>query len=314
MPQKKVKGPSVIARPVAITWSRGRAWLDGDYVCMDRLNEERYEPLRVQKELISAVTRVRSPEDAVAFVEGFGLLYHPLIEPDLTEAVARNPWGRYTSMAEHVRGIVRLHRAIAAASDGDDTARQYIRSWAEQRRSWAEQRAKRQRTEEAEFLRDVENENVRVMKHLDIPLRKAAAAEKTKKAAALVAEFTRLVDSGNLPVMLQVASGFIAVQLTQELMFARPLVYDRSATGEAVRPGILRIGVEPGTLAQVCYLALAFALAEKEPLDVCPECERVFVIEDKRQKFCSPGCANRTRFRRFQTKKGKNDGKKARKG
>ena len=42
-------------------------------------------------------------------------------------------------------------------------------------------------------------------------------------------------------------------------------------------------------------------------MGVCEECEGVFVVEDARQKFCSPKCANRNRFRRF--KKGRVHGK-----
>jgi hypothetical protein len=300
----KAKAASVIARPAPITWSRGRAWLDGDYVRMDRLDAERYEPFRVQGELLPAITRVRSAEDVVAFVQRFGLL---------SGMDDHEKWKWYTSTAEHLRTIVRLHRAIAAASDGDETARQHIWSWAEQQRSVFELLAKEQQFDEAEVIRAITRQKMRATTLLDVPLKKASLAELETKIDALLSRLASVIDSRNLPAMLLEAGAWIAGEFTEKLFGAMPYVYDRSAAGEAVRPGILRIGVRPLSLVQVCYLVLALALAEKEPLDVCPECERVFVIEDRRQKFCSPGCANRARFRRFQTKKAKSDGKKARK-
>jgi hypothetical protein len=102
--------------------------------------------------------------------------------------------------------------------------------------------------------------------------------------------------------MALAASRWIAEALTNNLFKAKPLIYDRAAMGEAVKPGILRIGIVPQSLMDVCYLSIALALAEKEPLKVCPECARVFVVEDARQQFCTPVCGNRARLRRFHAK------------
>lgn len=113
-------------------------------------------------------------------------------------------------------------------------------------------------------------------------------------------------DSGNLPAMLLDASQWVARTLTNHLRGAKPLVYDRAVAGESVPPGTLRIGLEPRSLAQCCYLATALMFAEKEPIDICPTCKRVYISEDARQKFCTPACASRARFRRYvEKKKGK---------
>jgi hypothetical protein len=113
--------------------------------------------------------------------------------------------------------------------------------------------------------------------------------------------FTPASESQNLPAMALTASRWIAGTLTNNLFKAKPLIYDRAAIGEAVKPGLLRIGIAPQSLMDVCYLAIALALAEKEPLALCPECQRVFVVEDARQKFCTPACGGRARLRRFTT-------------
>jgi hypothetical protein len=88
--------------------------------------------------------------------------------------------------------------------------------------------------------------------------------------------------------------------LCNGLIAARPYVYDRAYMGEAVEPGLFRIGILPETLIEVCYLTVAVALAEKEPIEICPACDTVFVLEDPRQRFCTPKCAGRVRFRRFK--------------
>jgi hypothetical protein len=111
------------------------------------------------------------------------------------------------------------------------------------------------------------------------------------------------------------ASDWVALGLSNGIGAARPYVFDRAERGEAVPPGRLRVGILPETLREVCYLAIAFQLADKEPLAICKECQRPFVIEDARQRFCTPACANRARFRRFktnQTKKRSRHGKTTR--
>jgi hypothetical protein len=64
------------------------------------------------------------------------------------------------------------------------------------------------------------------------------------------------------------------------------------------QPGHFRIGVLPETLLGFCYLTIAQAVAH-EPLARCPECQLFFVVDDGRQKFCTPTCANRARFQRW---------------
>jgi len=103
-------------------------------------------------------------------------------------------------------------------------------------------------------------------------------------------------DSGNLPAMLLDASQWVARTLTARLRGAEPLVYDRTVAGESVPPGTLRIGLDPQDLEQCCSLAIALMFAEKEPLDICPTCERAYISEDARQKFCTPACGQRARF------------------
>src|SRR5262249_39104355 len=94
--------------------------------------------------------------------------------------------------------------------------------------------------------------------------------------------------------VLLFATNMVTGSLTHALWDARPNVYDRFLAEDVrVDPGTIRIGILAETLQQVCYLQIALALSEREPIEVCPECGRVFVVEDARQRFCEPKCANR---------------------
>ncbi len=83
---------------------------------------------------------------------------------------------------------------------------------------------------------------------------------------------------------------------------ANPYVFDRAQMGESVDPGHWRVGVLPESLRGVCYLMLALSLADREPLEICEQCERLFVVEDPRQRFCTPTCSTRARVARFAKK------------
>jgi hypothetical protein len=63
--------------------------------------------------------------------------------------------------------------------------------------------------------------------------------------------------------------------------------------------GQIEVAAFASSLLGFCYLNVAQELATQVRLEVCPECARVFVVEDSRQRFCEPACANRARFRRF---------------
>jgi hypothetical protein len=92
------------------------------------------------------------------------------------------------------------------------------------------------------------------------------------------------------------ASEWATWQISIGLKEARIFVFDRGVRGENVPPGNLRVGVLPTTLLDVCYMQIATTLADREPVEVCRECRRVFLMDDARQKFCTPKCASRFRF------------------
>lgn len=256
----------VIARPVPIRWLRGPAWLDGEHVVLDCRAASAYEPFASLKDLVRALTAIHAPEDAVVFAERFGLL-------------------RGSPASRLVPPLARMVPPLA---------RERVTFF----------------TTTAAELREV------VQVHSAVT--KAVAGDRNsadfirawaQQLYEYVGDGTVMVcsaDSGKLPAMLLDASRWVARTLTHHLRGAAPLVYDRTVAGESVPPGTLRIGLEPRSLFECCYLAIALNIAEKEPIDICPTCERAYISEDARQKFCTPACASRARFRRYvEKKKGK---------
>ena len=174
-----------------------------------------------------------------------------------------------------------------------------------------------------EFLREADE--LRQILRDVIDARKAAAGDRLAMARlrqdfpiVSTREGTPTLDGDDRTVQIY-ASDSAAFRLSQALAGAKPYVFDRAQIGESASPGLLRVGVLSDTLVEVCYLTVALSLADKEPIDVCPECQRAFVVEDARQRFCRPACASRSRSRRFtarqerDAKKEKSDGKKTRK-
>ena len=122
-------------------------------------------------------------------------------------------------------------------------------------------------------------------------------------------QFCGFTDTDDRTTLIH-CSHVAATRLNDGLLAANatPFVYDRAQIGEAVEPGALRLGVLPDTLLGVCFLTVAIALADKEPVAICQEstCRRLFFIQDGRQKFCTSACSNRSRYRDYKAKHTRN--------
>jgi len=65
------------------------------------------------------------------------------------------------------------------------------------------------------------------------------------------------------------------------------------------KPNDFILAVRAPTLLGYAYHSLAQALVNRRELRMCRECSSVFVVEDKRQQFCSEACSKRARQRRY---------------
>ena len=71
------------------------------------------------------------------------------------------------------------------------------------------------------------------------------------------------------------------------------------ADGGAGPPARFRFSVEAPDLVGCAYHAAALLVTNRYPLAACEEDGRFFLVQDPRQRFCSPRCAARARRRRW---------------
>lgn len=219
--------------------------------------------------------------------------YQPLTEPKLAIELTHVS-SPETALAFAQRfGLLDEHPAIADA----DLRR---RGLPVSRRDWFAREPIAYFLETAETLRRIVRTAADVRHAIDIhadpPDRREALDRLRKKFGDANADDRKVLVS---------ASAWCAWGLNDGLVSsnASPYVYDRAQMGENVDPGRIRIGILPDSLRGFCFLLIAYALSEKEPLEICRQCEAVFVVEDARQIYCTPYCASRYRSIKFQRKR-----------
>ena len=270
-------------RAVPIEWHRGPAWVDGDDIVMDLARSTPYWPL-AEPGVGVELSRVRAPDDAAAFVERFGMLRatreRRLLEfrrPASPCALLREAFAHFQATAEDLQGILEAAVVVRRATSGDAEAMNQLRAW---------------------FV---------VAEDEKISVRDSTTGDLVRRAGDALSPDERLVGADDRTVLLH-ASQDTARRLNDGLALdeATPCVFDRAFVGEAgIAPGTWCLGMIPSTLAGVCYLSVALALADRREIGACEEatCRRMFFGSDSRQRFCTPACAGRARQRRFKAKR-----------
>jgi hypothetical protein len=281
-----------LLRPLARAWFRGPAVRVRDAIVMDGRRAERYEPL-TEPRIGVELARVRTPDEAVSFVARFGMLNSKslVLDGEPCPVEIRQPFAEFERPAEDLRRILRTVLDVRKAAAGDQVA-----------------------------LARVRRDFGPLDPDYDQRIETAAGTIFRKARDLYPADYFTQDDR----TILIKASDWAALGLSNGLLQsqARPYVFEPAQLFPDARiaPGGLRVGVLPETLLGFCYLTVASMIAS-EPIAICDECNRVYVVNDKRQRFCEPACANRARFQRFKTnqtvkatpkKKGTRDGKKTR--
>jgi hypothetical protein len=276
---------AVLFRPSAKTWVRGPARLDGEMIAIEM--REAYDPSTAPR-LAVGLLAVRTPEDAVAFASRYGLLKlrgdEPLLGPQGLE------WTRVTT---------------------DQEAMQFDKRWrVTQRRSPPELR-------EPYATFEAAAKEMRSIVRFVLKARKAATGDQTARAwleaklnqlePAVTAASEQL--SGPEEKLFKQVERYHRRSVEAYATFLGSILLDSVLEREDARvrvgytePGQLRFLIVPETLLGFCYIDLAKSLGERDALEICPQCGRVFPVDDPRQKFCEPACAARSRFQRFEEK------------
>src|SRR5262245_20336323 len=96
-------------------------------------------------------------------------------------------------------------------------------------------------------------------------------------------------------VAQRVSAGLAGV----EEQIAAGVQFVSAETGERGSAGTFYFRPRAPHLLALVYHRLARLLVERTPIEPCEECGRIFVVTDRRQRYCSPQCGNRVRFRRW---------------
>ena len=248
---------------------------------MDPSRATSYQPL-TEPMIGIELANVKTPNDAVAFVRRFGLLKKSELLNDATsvkyDAQRGELFTDFQDTAKNLYYILILTLEVRRGNQGDADAISRLR------------------------------QHMVIPEDEEISRWSMGKKEVLGMARDLYSPEERFEGLDNRTLLME-ASQRAADNLNDGLTGdnAEPYVFDRAFIGESVSPGAWRIGVAPTTLEGVCYLTVALMLAEKEPIEVChdPTCGHFFVATDGRQKFCTPACGNRVRYRRYQEKAAK---------
>ena len=264
-------------QPLALKWLRGPAWADHDDIVIDRTRATTYHPF-AEPEIGIALARVRTPDDAVAFVERFGLLGHPYsAREQKAPPQLREPFRDFELAADDLREILATARLVRHGANGDTEALAQLRNIVV--------------IPEDHVLTSIDGTTGKVTK---------------RRAGDAYSPEERFVGADDRTIVMYAHEYYVAQPLTEGIADAPLRLHDHTFIGESVPPGSLGIRIQPESLTSVCYLSVALALADKQPVGICvdPTCERPFFITDRRQRFCSRTCGNRVRLQRFKEKKG----------
>jgi hypothetical protein len=262
--------------PYFFSWKRGPArHEDGQIVMHVDAYGASFVP-RLADGIDIELSRIHTPDDAVAFVSRFGLLEHGVYWPeslyvdipagrvtsdDEIPSEDEEPYERFAETAAELRLILRTVQNVRLATDGDEAALAELVTQAMV--IW-----RRQGFDPAE-------EDARILK------------------------LTKWGDF--LPMMTSHVAALLNEGLQNET--------SRSWFGVSgpawprdprESPDRLTLSVILPTLRAFCYWSLAQKLISRAPILVCPECQHDFALEHKRQRFCTRNCTRRARYRETQ--------------
>jgi len=239
------------------------------------------------------VSRIHSPDDAVAFIARFGFLairgfVAPFTDGEhnqtlnipgtvignstdnsntAAEMPQRESFDLFATTAADIRDILRLMKDVRAALGTDDAALQALQRWSKGSPKFKATLDQRQRKQ---LVRD--------------PFADESTSDFLRAVTDHVAE--------------RLNAGFIADARPPSLsVFGQPA----TAIDPRESPDRLTLSVACPTLRSFAYWTLAQKLISRNPIATCQECAHDFVVQvagrERVQRFCTENCARRARYR-----------------
>lgn len=118
--------------------------------------------------------------------------------------------------------------------------------------------------------------------------------------------FQREMGAADVPLpwsdelLLLYATGFVSAMLSAGLSGVAEGVGSLSLDDPTAPVNVFELSPRPQNLMGVVYHELAMLIIGQVPLGECGECDRLYVVKDKRQRFCSKRCGGRARYRRWK--------------
>jgi len=284
----------LVVIPIAPWWFRGPVRREGEWIVAESATLTPYDPsddVRIGVEL----SRLRSAEDALLFVERYGLL----------SAFASAKDDKWLDRARAAADELRLERRHLKSELQRTTATGVFRERVDDLLSHAQlladairfvHRARAATTGDHAALSKLEKNKRASLANGTAPLPVGDTLGEFFRRHWLETRQRRITSVfansiNEVPADVWI-SRYVASALNDRVEGARP--YLRTVGG-----GQFELRLLTATLLDFCYVGVAYALAER-PLGLCPECGRSFLITDKRQRFCEPRCADRARFKAWK--------------
>jgi hypothetical protein len=272
---------TLLPKPVGSYWFRGSGRRDGEWVVIDPAETTFYDPTDDRKIGVQ-LARVTTPDDAVRFVRRYGLLDSH-----------RDKFAAGFKQAEVISDLAPI-TLIRLVPEPGVVYRERIDDI----------------LDEARQLRELLTFAINAQRaaagdgHATDRLRRAVMAvdffmdvsTTTAERAAEIVEAETQSRQEALEHPERYWTRYVAMALSRRIgsaeLFLRPF-----------GPGRFEFTLQGVTLLDFCYLSAAYILSDNPSLATCEECARVYVIEDKRQRFCEPKCASRSRARAFDERR-----------
>jgi hypothetical protein len=269
-------------------WYRGPAHLEDGDIVLDVERAEPYEPSEQPPGLLYDLAAIREPADALGFARRWGLLWLGQEDRDgrswhddvlLDDETCRESFADWAAVALRLswalsrNALIRLGR-----DDGDEShqelARYWVRSYAGL--GWSES-GRDGDVQPGQEIQRIEAEK-NWWRSWD---RDAMLFDLRDELAEDIASY--LAESGAV----------LHFRATQEL----------EDETDDVPPTDFVINAHVPHLEGLAYYELMLEVSSGSPMKVCPEDARIFPVRDARQRYCSPQCSGRARYRRFAQRK-----------
>lgn len=238
-------GLEVTLSAESFSWLRGPARNNSGWLELDRDRATEYSPSPEDTTILTDLTGVRTPADAIAFIKEHGLLFSG---PEATDF--REPFQEWEPHVAIIRAAIRVHLLLNRVVKGPG---------------------------EAEAMGDLR-------RHWEPVFQRGVGTDATWSDELL----------------LRYASGFVGEAVSHGLSGVAEGVVSLSVDDPTVPVNVFVQSPQAQNLLGVVYHELAMLIVGQVPLEECGECGRLYVVEDKRQRFCSKKCGGRARYRRWK--------------